>query len=123
VIIVDCAQGGQAMAQWSNPMARPWEEALRRLTSAKVTPKQVQVAWIKLANPGPTGKLSEHGTKLQKDTEAVLQNAKARFPNLRIAYLGSRIYGGYATGRLNPEPYAYESAFVVRWLFRIRSRA
>jgi hypothetical protein len=118
VTIVDCAQGGQAMAQWSDPKARPWEEAERRLASANVTPKQVQVAWIKLANPGPTGKLSEHGKKLQKDTVAVLQNAKARFPNLHIAYLGSRIYGGYATTRLNPEPYAYESAFVVRWLIQ-----
>ncbi len=118
VTIVDCAQGGQAMAQWSDPKARPWEEAERRLASANVTPKQVQVAWIKLANVGPTGKLPDHGKKLQRDTVAVLQNAKARFPNLRIAYLGSRIYGGYATGRLNPEPYAYESAFVVRWLIQ-----
>jgi len=118
VTIVDCAQGGQAMAQWSDPQARAWKEAERRLASANVTPKQVQVAWIKLANPGPTGDLSEHGKKLQRDTVAVLQNAKARFPNLRIAYLGSRVYGGYATTRLNPEPYAYESAFVVRWLIQ-----
>jgi hypothetical protein len=118
VTIVDCAQGGQAMAQWAPPEARAWDEAERRLAAANVSPKQVQVAWIKLANPGPTGKLSEHGKKLQKDTVAVLQNAKARFPNLRIAYLGSRIYAGYATTRLNPEPYAYETAFVVRWLIQ-----
>jgi hypothetical protein len=55
---------------------------------------------------------------LQRDTQALLQNARVRFPNLRIAYLGSRIYGGYAGGPLNPEPYAYESAFVVRWLIQ-----
>src|SRR5262249_33664219 len=54
----------------------------------------------------------------QRDTLAVLHNAKALFPNLRIVYLGSRIYGGYSTGRLNPEPYAYESAFAARWLIR-----
>jgi len=118
VTIVDCAQGGQAMAQWSDPQARAWAEAERRIASANVTPKQVQVAWLKLANPGPSGKLSEHGKKLQRDTVAVLQIAKTRFPNLRIAYLGSRIYGGYAATRLNPEPYAYESAFVVRWLIQ-----
>src|SRR5262249_28925702 len=118
VTIVDCAQGGQAMAQWSDPQARAWQEADRRIASANVTPKQVQVVWIKLANPGPTGNLSEHGKKLQRDTVAVLQIAKTRFPNLRIAYLGSRIYGGYATTRLNPEPYAYETAFVVRWLIQ-----
>ena len=36
--------------------------------------------------------------KLERDTLAVLHNARALFPNLHIAYLGSRIYGGYATG-------------------------
>ena len=39
-------------------------------------------------------------------------------PNLRIAYLGSRIYGGYASTVLNPEPYAYEGAFAVRGLIQ-----
>ena len=41
----------------------------------------------------------------------ILNMAKERYPNLRVAYLSSRIYAGYATTPLNPEPYAYESAF------------
>ena len=118
VTVVDLAQGGQAMAQWVDPQARAWVEADRRLEGAGVSPNQVQVAWVKLANVRPTGELSEHGRKLQSDTVDVLQNAKARFPNLRIAYLGSRIYGGWATTPLNPEPYAYEGAFAVRWLIQ-----
>lgn len=116
--IVDCAQGGQAMAEWTDPKARPWQVARDRLASAGVSLPQVQVAWIKLANKGPTGDLREHGKKLQDDTQAVIQNAKALFPNLRTAYLSSRIWGGYAGSPLNPEPYAYESAFVVRWLIQ-----
>jgi hypothetical protein len=116
--IVDCAQGGQAMAQWVDPKGKPWIEADRRLEAAQVTHPQVQIAWVKLANVRPTGELNEHGKKLQQDTLAVLQNAKAHFPNLRLAYLGSRIYAGYATTPLNPEPYAYEGAFVVRWLIQ-----
>lgn len=116
--IVDCAQGGQAMAQWAPPQAKAWQVAEQRLTAAGVTPKQVQVAWIKLANVGPTGELTDHGKKLQADTTAVLNNAKTRFPNLRIAFLDSRIYAGYAVTRLNPEPYAYEGAFAVRWLIQ-----
>jgi hypothetical protein len=116
--IVDCAQGGQAMAEWAPPQAPPWAVAAQMLERAHVSPKQVQVAWIKLANKGPRGGLEDHGRPLQRDTLAVIQNAKARFPNLRIAYLSSRIYGGYATNHLNPEPFAYESAFPVRWLLQ-----
>jgi hypothetical protein len=120
--IIDCAQGGQAMAQWVDPQGRAWVEADRRLATAKISPKQVQVAWIKLANIAPSGELQEHGRKLQKDTVAVLHNARTRFPNLRIAYLGSRIYGGWSTGSLNPEPYAYEGAFAVRWLIQDQTK-
>lgn len=118
VAIVDCAQGGQAMAEWVDPNARAWTEADHRLERAGVSANQVQVIWVKLANKGPRGDLAEHGKRLQKDTLAVLQNAMVRFPNLRIAYLGSRIYGGYANSALNPEPYAYEGAFAVRWLIQ-----
>jgi hypothetical protein len=116
--IVDCAQGGQAMAEWVDPRGNPWTVTARRLDQAGVSPNQVQVVWVKLANKGPKGDLAEHGKKLQKDTLAVLQNAKAKFPNLRVAYLGSRIYGGYSNGALNPEPYAYEGAFAARWLIQ-----
>lgn len=121
--IVDCAQGGQAMAQWAPPDARPWTEAKLRLKAAGVTPEQVQVAWIKLANVRPDGSLAEHGKKLESDTLAVLHNARALFPNLRIAYLGSRIWAGNATSPLNPEPYAYEGAFPVRWLIQRQMKA
>jgi hypothetical protein len=118
--VVDCAQGGMTMFRWAqlDGERTPWPTAMQRLKAAGVTPEQVQIAWVKLANAGPRGELSEHGKQLQKDTIATLHNLKQRFPNLRIAYLGSRIYAGYATTGLNPEPYAYEGAFVVRWLIR-----
>jgi hypothetical protein len=122
VTIIDCAQGGQAMAQWAPANARPWQVADRRLKAAKVSPMQVQTAWVKLANVAPTGTLEQHGRTLEADTIKVLRNAKRRFPNLQIAYLGSRIWAGNATGGLNPEPYAYESAFVVRWLIQRQMR-
>jgi hypothetical protein len=49
---------------------------------------------------------------------AILISFKRKFPTLRIAYLSSRIWAGNATGSLNPEPYAYESAFPIRWLIK-----
>ncbi|WP_395743486.1 hypothetical protein [Prosthecobacter sp.] len=116
--IVDCAQGGQTMAAWAQPEGRPWPEAMNRLQRANVTPQQVQVAWVKLANAGPSGSKTEHLATLEADTIKVLHLLRERFPNLRIAYLGSRIYAGYATSGLNPEPYAYEGAFAVRHLIQ-----
>ncbi|MDR3634939.1 MAG: hypothetical protein P4L84_14135 [Isosphaeraceae bacterium] len=85
VCIVECAQGGQAMAQWVDSQGRAWTEADRWLASAHVSPAQVQVIWVKLANVRPTGTLEEHGKKLQRDTSTLLQNAQQRFPKLRIA--------------------------------------
>ena len=91
---------------------------MHRLQRAEISPHQVQVAWVKLANAGPSGSKTEHLAQLEADTIKVLHNLKTRFPNLRIAYLGSRIYAGYATTGLNPEPYAYEGAFAVRHLIQ-----
>ena len=122
VVIVDCAQGGQAMAEWAPPDARPWQVAMQRLSASNLSTAQVQVAWIKLANKGPSGSFKEHGEKLLQDTRQVLENAKRRFPHLRVVYLGSRIWAGNARGGLNPEPYAYESGFVVRWLIQRQAR-
>ena len=102
LVIVDGAQDGQAMAEWAPAGAQPWREAERRIRAAGVTPQQVQAVWIKLANKSPRGTLAEHGRQLQRDTQAVILNAKAKFPNLRIAYLGSRIWAGNASTGLNP---------------------
>ena len=122
VTLVDCAQGGQAMAEWASADARTWQVARERLSAAGVAPAQVQVAWVKVANKSPSGSLEEHGRKLERDTLALLHHARVQFPNLRVVYFGSRTFGGYAAGGLNPEPYAFESAFAARWLIERQLR-
>ena len=52
----------------------------------------------------------------QSDLRAVCQILQSKYPNIRICYLSSRIYAGYATTSLNPEPFAYQSGFAVKWL-------
>ena len=118
VVIVDGAQGGQAAAQWASEDSRTWAEVERRLKAAGSGPKQVQVAWIKQAEIRPQGALQEHAGKLRDDLITILNLLKERYPNLRVAYLSSRIYGGYAATPLNPEPYAYEGAFAMRWVIQ-----
>lgn len=125
LVIVDCAQGGMEASMWAYPekvkermRPSPWDEQDKRLSDAGVSPKQVQVVWIKQARavPAPLGDFPKHAEVLKQDLVVVLNRLKERFPNLRLAYVSSRIYAGYAGSNLNPEPYAYEGAFSVRWL-------
>ena len=94
-----------------------WEEADRRIRLAGATPQQVQVVWIKLAGSIKLG-YPEHIQQYQGHLATIVRLAKSRYPNLQIAYLSSRIYAGYATTMLNPEPWSYESAFGVRGLIQ-----
>jgi hypothetical protein len=121
VVLVDGAQSSMTAKLWANPGARdPWEALDQRLRKAGVTAQQVQVAWIKEAEAEPAnlGGFPKHAEVLKGHMAGLLNKATEKFPNLRIAYLSSRIYAGYATTQLNPEPYAYESAFAVRWLIQ-----
>ncbi|MDA1277626.1 MAG: hypothetical protein O2960_26805 [Verrucomicrobia bacterium] len=116
LVIVDGAQGGQDAVKTSNPSAPFWSKIDDRLGEADVTRLQVQVVWIKQAIAGPRAGFSVETKRLQDLLAEIVRIAKTRYPNLRVAYLSSRIYAGFATSRLNPEPYAYESAFSVRGL-------
>lgn len=116
LVIVDGAQNGVPANQWAAPSCPCWSRLNRRLQSADVSPQQVVTAWIKVANGEPTQSFPRHAQMLRDDMIAIVKIAKRRYPNLRLAYLSSRIYAGYTTTTLNPEPYAYESAFAVRWV-------
>lgn len=117
VSVVDAAQGGVSAAPMSDPTNPYWTTFVPgRLAAAGVTAAQVQVVWIKNAEAGPTAPFPASAATLRDHLRAIVQNAKARFPNLRLAYLSSRSYAGYATSALNPEPFAYESGFSVKWL-------
>ncbi|MGB8170393.1 MAG: hypothetical protein WCF18_23020 [Chthoniobacteraceae bacterium] len=120
VVIIDGAQGGQTAMRWADPRSALWHNVDERLTAAGVSARQIQVAWMKQAEAGPAqyGDFPKHAKQLQENLAKDLANLKQKFPNLRIVYLSSRIYAGYATSGLNPEPYAYEEAFTMRWLIQ-----
>lgn len=115
LVVVDGAQGGVTANQWANPGCGCWSTVDQRLAGAGVTSTQVVAAWVKQANAAPTSAFPAHAQELKNHIIATVENLKTRYPNVQLAYLSSRIYGGYATTMLNPEPYAYESAFAVRW--------
>jgi hypothetical protein len=115
LVIVDGAQGGQTAKITATPDANFWKVVSDRLEKAGVTAKQVQIAWIKQANAHPTEGFPAAAKQLEADMVGTLHNLHDKFPNMKITYLSSRIYAGYATSPLNPEPYAYEGAFSMKW--------
>lgn len=112
-IVVDGAQGGQTAQIWAT-VDRPWDEAARRIQAAGLTPAQVQVLWIKEANAGPSAGWPAETDRLRDDMKKLIVRAREKYPHVKLIFLSSRIYAGYATTRLNPEPYAYEGAFAMR---------
>ncbi|MCX7017034.1 MAG: hypothetical protein NTW86_31485 [Candidatus Sumerlaeota bacterium] len=114
--IIDGAQGGQTAKVTGNPDSNFWKVVAERMDKAGVTAKQVQAVWLKQANAGPTAPFPAEAKTLEKDVLDTLHNLHNLFPNLKIAYLSSRIYAGYATSPLNPEPHSYEGAFSYKWL-------
>jgi hypothetical protein len=116
VLLVDGAQGGQSADRTADPAGPYWTRVARRLEDVDATAEQVQVVWLKNATPRPSKPFPAEALALKQHLLANLHILHNRFPNLKIAYLSSRIYAGYAESSLNPEPHAYESGFAVKWL-------
>jgi len=122
VMVVDCAVGGMSADRIKDPRAAYWDSVATRLRRAGSSPLQAQVVWLKEAIAGPRGGFPASAETLQWYLGSIARIIGQRLPNVRLCYITSRIYAGYATTNLNPEPYAYESAFAVKWLVDSQAR-
>ncbi|GAA2711199.1 hypothetical protein ACFY2R_29660 [Micromonospora olivasterospora] len=120
--IVDGAAGGQTADTWDSPTDANYDRVRdTRLAPLGLTERQVQIAWVKVANAQPSVSLpaaNADAYQLVTQQGNIMRALKKRYPNLQQVFVSSRIYGGYATTTLNPEPYAYETGFGVKWLIQ-----
>ena len=131
--IVNGARGAVTACAWTDAHASPREIGCgmpdflpnqydriceELLKPAGFAEDQVEVIWLKNADPRP------HVSLPSADAEAynyerllgqTVRSLRSRYTNLKLLFLSSRIYGGYASRPLNPEPYAYEYGFSVKW--------
>ena len=115
--LVDGAQSGQDINAINNPSAAFWANVNTRLTAAGLSPAQVQIIWFKEAEAQPTDtSFATYPDALKVKYKAVMQMLKSKFPNLKLCYLSDRIYAGYATTNLNPEPFAWYTGWTVKRL-------
>jgi len=116
--IVEGASDGTASFSWQSSAGAQYDRIRdEELEPFGLSEQQVQVVWLKAKEwesrspfPGNTNfELSQLGN--------VARALKSRYPNLRLVFLGSRMYGGYVVpdGR-HEEPLAYETGLKMKWL-------
>jgi len=117
LVLIDGAEGGQDINAINSSTASYWDTVSKRLTTEGLTAAQVQVIWYKEAEAQPTDtSFATYPDALKEKYRSVMQLLKAKFPNLKLVYLCDRIYAGYATSKLNPEPFAWYTGWTVKRL-------
>ncbi len=126
LVIVDGAAGGQTAQTWDSPDDPNYDRVRdTRLGREGVTEAQVLAVWVKVANATPRASLPDpeaDAFRLLRFMGGISRALKQRYPNVQVVFFSSRIYAGYASTPLNPEPYAYESGFAVKWLIEAQIR-
>ena len=132
VFVVNCARRGDATRKWAQGgRAPPWAECDELVAKLGLSANQVQVVLFKTADgfPQPNHTMARiagpvcgagdvpkvDACENEADNAIIARIAKARWPKLQLMFLHSRIYAGYATDALNPEPFAYEYGFAVQF--------
>ena len=120
MLLVNGAQGGSTAVDWDSPTDPPYADVLnQRLVPHGVTEEQVQVVWAKMTNRDPTRPLPDPDAdayRFEATLGKIVRALKIRYPNVKLVFFSSRIYGGYSSITLAPEPYAYENGLSVKWL-------
>jgi hypothetical protein len=119
LVVVDGAQDGfDAMNVISRPVY--WDNVDDRLAAAGVSASQVEVVWLKESIAGEHRRFPQDAKALQTALRKIIATMRVRYPKLKIVYVSSRTYGGYAVTGLNPEPAAYDSGYAVRGVIQDR---
>jgi hypothetical protein len=119
LVLVNGAQGGATPNYFANVASPYWGMILSNyLPQNGVTAKQVVAIWMEDTDGIASGTFPSDISTLQAEYESMMQNAHTLFPNLKLVYFSSRVYAAYSNGvgkPANPEPYAYEVGFAVKW--------
>jgi hypothetical protein len=118
LVIVNGAQGGATPQEFVISGTYYWSTILNNyLPQNGVTPDQVVAVWIEDTDSIKAGSFPTDMTTMQGEYETLAQDVLTNFPNVKLMYWSSRVYGGYSNGLVDPddpEPYAYEAGFAVK---------
>jgi hypothetical protein len=118
--VVNGAQG-MDITTIQNPDTVYWKNIDTFLLERGLRNPQVQVVWFKQAETRPMFNAPDtsfpgYADYLKEKFKDVIQIITDRFPNTKLCYVASRIYGGYDYLLGNPEPFAYYQGWAMKRL-------
>lgn len=129
LVMMNGARGGQDVTRWMDAASPNYARIRDDLSGGGYSRMQVQAVWLSLNNriasaPMPSLPAADaEAYRLVGQLGAVARLLRQEYPNLSIAFLSSRTYGGYTPNNgAHPEPYAYETAFANKWLIEAQLR-
>jgi len=100
---------------------RTWTLLPQLLKAAGLTRAQVEVVWLDATSELVEQPFPENARLLQQDLAAIVARAREELPSLRLVFVSSSAWGGYAGAGAASD--SYESAFAVRGLIEERLSA
>ncbi len=123
VKIINTCIGGQGVQKMNAPTANYWEQAKNTLQQQGFTNAQVQVAWVETENTANGDTVFPRAPlQLINDIKLLLETMKLKFPNIKICYLSSRAFSGYAVATANEVgkgllyPRDYYNGWALKWI-------
>lgn len=123
VKIINTCIGGQGVQKMNTPTANYWQQAKNTLQQQGLTEAQVQVAWIETDNTSNGDTLFPRAPLLLiNDLKVLLETIKLKFPNIKICYLSSRAFSGYALASASEigkgllYPRDYYNGWALKWM-------
>ncbi len=118
LVLVNGAQGGQDIDQIIDSTDSFWRKIDDTLSALGLSGRQVQVIWFKEAEAYPLigndTAFVPYVSSLAARFKIAMSIIRSKYENAQLCYIASRIYGGYATDELNPEPFAYYNGWSVK---------
>ncbi len=119
IVRVECCPRAEEL---ENPDFSGYDRTRDRLSTLGLREQQVQVVWSQLYTSVTTLELPDPRARayvLTRQAGTVVRAFRSLYPNLRLVFFTSRVYGGYSERPLDTgEPAGYENGFSVKWLIQ-----